>query len=271
MHRSLEPTSSLEIIDQGVCRLALVPVRKDPEDCAAQLSQLLFGDAYEVCEVTADRKWIKIKVEGDPCDGWIDARQHHSITPEYFEQVKHADFKISTDLASRILYKKSPLTILMGSIVPISASELFKMEEQLAFNGESKSIWQKRDAEFLKSIAIKYINAPFQQGGKSPFGIDAPGLTQMVYRICGYPLPRDVEKQAVSGKKIKSLGQSQSGDLAFFETEGTSLHTGILLSEDKIIHAFGKVRIDYINEEGILDTETKIYTHHLSSIRRILT
>ncbi len=41
-------------------------------------------------------------------------------------------------LLHTVLYKKSPLTIVMGSVVPISNSELFKIEEQFAFNGESK-------------------------------------------------------------------------------------------------------------------------------------
>ena len=38
---------------------------------------------------------------------------------------------------------------------------------------ESKGIGQKREFEFLKSIALKYLNAPEQEGGKTPFGIDA--------------------------------------------------------------------------------------------------
>jgi gamma-D-glutamyl-L-lysine dipeptidyl-peptidase len=260
----------MEITDYGICRLALIPVRKKHGDAGEQITQLLFGDSYECFELTTDKKWMRIKVSGDGCEGWIDVRQHHSITPEYFEQVGQVDFKITTDIASGILYKKSPLTILMGSIVPIAASELFKMEEQLAFNGESKSMAQKRDGEFVRSIALKYINAPYQWGGKSPFGIDAPGLTQMVFKISGYAIPREVAKQATVGKKVKSVGEATPGDLAFFESKEGIVHVGLVLPEDKIIHAYGHVRIDHLNEEGILNAETKIYSHHLSTIRRVL-
>ena len=74
----------------------------------------------------------------------------------------------------------------MGSIVPISGSELFKVEEQFAFNGESKSLGQRRDMEFIRQMARRYVGAPYLAGGKSPFGIDAPGLLHMVFRIAGY-------------------------------------------------------------------------------------
>jgi len=45
---------------------------------------------------------------------------------------------------------------------------------------------------------------------------------------------------------------------------------GIVLNEEKIIHASGKVHIDFLMEEGILNAESKIYTHQLAGIRRIL-
>ena len=73
----------MEIIDYGVCRLAIVPVRKGPGDDAEQITQLLFGDHYEVFTVSSDKRWIAIKIITDQCDGWIDVRQHHSISPEY--------------------------------------------------------------------------------------------------------------------------------------------------------------------------------------------
>jgi gamma-D-glutamyl-L-lysine dipeptidyl-peptidase len=260
-----------DIIDYGVCRLAIVPVYKDSSGSSEQITQLLFGDHYHVHSVSPDKKLLHITIFSDRTEGWIDAKQHHSITPEYFEQINQADFKITMDIASGILYKKSPLTIVMGSIVPISNSELFKMEEQLAFNGEAKSLGQRRDFEFLKSIALKYVNAPCHLGGKSPFGIDAPGLVQMIFKIVGYALPRDMTHQNLVGKNYTSIGEALPGDLAFFQNKkGEINHVGIVLEEEKIIHASGRVRIDYLHEEGIIDAETKIYTHHLSGFRRIL-
>ncbi|MFZ6011656.1 MAG: NlpC/P60 family protein [Bacteroidota bacterium] len=257
--------------EYGVCRLSLVPVRAEASERSEQVTQLLFGDHYEVTEQTKDKKWLKIKVNFDFYEGWINAKQNHPISGDFFEYINRAEFKITTDITSSMLYNKSPQIILMGSMIPISSTELFKMEEQFAFNGEAKSVGQKREFDYLKATAIKYLNAPYQWGGKSPFGIDCSGFTQMVYKICGYRLLRDAAQQANQGRPVKDVGEVKGGDLAFFKNgEGKITHTGILLEEDKIIHASGKVRVDHFNEEGILNLDTKIYTHHLAHIRRIL-
>lgn len=257
--------------DFGICRLSVVPVRLEPSDKTEMLTQLLFGDQYEVTQQTTDKKWLKIKIQYDQYEGWIDEKQHHTISKDYFEYLDQAEFKITTDITTSILYHKSPQVILMGSMIPISSSELFKMEEQFAFNGEAKNVGQKREFEFLKNTAIKYINAPYVWGGKSPFGIDCSGFTQMVFKISGYNLFRDAGQQAHQGKSVKSYHDAKPGDLVFFKNnEGKIVHVGILLNEDKIIHASGRVRIDHFNEEGILNTETKIYTHQFAHIRRFL-
>lgn len=261
----------MEVIDYGVSRLSLISVRKDPDDRAEQTTQLLFGDHYEVLSISKDEKWIWIRIFSDGYEGWIDRKQHHGISSEYFDQINHANFKITTDLSNEILYKKNPLTILMGSIVPISNSELFKMEEQFAFNGESKSLGQKRDVEFLKTIALKYLHAPYQWGGKSPFGIDCSGFAQMVYKINGYFISRDASQQFLCGREVTNLEASLPGDLAFFDGgKGKVSHVGIILNDDKIIHASGKVRVDVIMEEGIINVDNKVITHSLCGIRRIL-
>jgi len=261
---------STENLDFGVCRLSLVPVRAEGSDKAELTTQLLFGEHYEVRSISKDRKWLKIKIHFDQYEGWIDAKQHHSISKDHFDYINRADFKISTDVTTSILYNKSPLPILMGSIIPISGSELFKMEEQFAFNGESKSLGQKRDAEFIKLTAKKYLSAPYQWGGKSPFGIDCSGLVQMVFKINGYRLLRDAAQQVKQGKAVP-FKEIQEGDLVFFKNkEEKIVHVGIFIGDDKIIHASGKVRIDHLNEEGILNSESKVYTHTFSQARRIL-
>jgi hypothetical protein len=246
-------------------------MRSDASDKSEQVSQLLFGDHYQVIDSSADRKWLRIRVYSDQYEGWINNLQHHEISAEYFEHINRAEFKITTDVTSTMLYNKNPLVILMGSIIPISGSELFRMEEQFAFNGESKNVGQKREGEFLRTIALRYLSAPYQWGGKSPFGIDCSGFTQMVFRICGYSLFRDAGQQAKQGKAVKNLSEARQGDLIFFQNdEGKIVHVGILLGPEKIIHASGRVRIDQVSDFGIHNIETKQLTHRFAHIRRIL-
>jgi cell wall-associated NlpC family hydrolase len=117
---------------------------------------------------------------------------------------------------------------------------------------------------------MKYLNAPYLWGGKSPFGIDCSGFTQMVFKINGYKLLRDAAYQAKQGKAVK-WPDVRLGDLAFFANpEGKIVHVGMVMPDSKIIHASGKVRIDHLMEEGIQHADSKVITHTLDSFRRIL-
>jgi hypothetical protein len=261
----------MEEIDFGICRLSLVSVRKDPAHQAEQVTQLLFGDHYTVIGEDGESQWLRIRIHFDQYEGWIERKQHQPIAREYFNHLNHAEFKITTDITSTLLYNKSPQVVLMGSMIPISSSELFKMEEQFAFNGEAKNVGQRREFDFMRSIASRYMNSPYLWGGKSPFGVDCSGFAQMVFKICGYKLQRDASQQVNQGKAVESLSVSRQGDLAFFKNEkGEIIHTGILLAENKIIHASGKVRVDHINDAGIQHFESRILTHQLAAIRRII-
>jgi hypothetical protein len=258
-------------LTNGICRLSIVPVRKEPAHNSEMVTQLLFGDHYSVLSSTSDLKWIQVKIYYDGYEGWIDMSQHKEISEDYFTDLIYNEFKISTEITSSILYKKRPLQIVLGSILPIAHTELFDLEEQFAFNGESKDLGLKREFEFVKSIALKYLNAPYLWGGKTPFGIDCSGFVQMVFKICGYKLKRDTSEQVNQGTIIPDLSDSIPGDLAFFSNEkGKISHVGIIFDQVKIIHAHGKVRIDTLNQEGIMNIKNNIQTHKLECIKRIL-
>ncbi|MCS6973887.1 MAG: C40 family peptidase [Cyclobacteriaceae bacterium] len=245
----------------GVCRLSMVAVWQEPSFTSGWNTQLLFGDHYQVIAETTDKKFLRIKIYADGAEGWIDSRQHHAISAEYFDYLSRAEFKITTDVTSGILYNRSTVVIVMGSIIPISSAELFRMEEQFAFNGEAKSLGQYRDAEYLKSQAMKYLSTPFLPGGKSPFGIDDAAFVQMAFRFCGYMLPRFALQQIRCGRSVNDITASRTGDVLFFRS-ANNLHPAILISTDpfQVIHVVDKVRIDDLTPDA-----------EVADIRRILT
>jgi cell wall-associated NlpC family hydrolase len=84
-------------------------------------------------------------------------------------------------------------------------------------------------------------------------------------------LPRDAYQQATIGEAVGFLQEAQLGDLAFFDNEeGKITHVGIILNDEHIIHASGKVRIDKIDNMGIVNSETNERTHSLRLIKRFL-
>ena len=125
--------------------------------------------------------------------------------------------------------------------------------------------------EKIVDNAMMYVNAPYLWGGRSPFGIDCSGFTQLVYKIGGKKLPRDAYQQAEIGQTLSFVEEAENGDLAFFDNEeGSIIHVGILLGENEIIHSSGKVRIDKIDHQGIFNVDTKKYSHKLRLIKKIL-
>ena len=260
----------MEAIAFGVIRLTQAPLRAKPSDASEMVSQLLFGEHYEVLDLHKNKKWVRVKNIFDAYEGWLDINQHHPISKEYFNQINQTEYKICTDLVSKILFKQQVNHITFGAILPLLNNPIFKDEENVAFNGSAKNVYQKLAVQSLISHAQKLLNSPYLWGGRTPFGIDCSGFVQVVFRVAGYALPRDASQQVLMGKAI-NFEERLPGDLAFFtQKEGKVTHVGLLLENDEIIHASGKVRIDVLRKEGIYKSKQNTYTHPLFKIKRIL-
>lgn len=199
--------------EKGICRLSLVAMRSKPGHTSVMISQLLFGEHYAV--IDKDGTWLKIKLHFDSSTGWIATNQHTSISIEYFDQINLSDYKVCTDMSGTIFFHKKYVSIMLGSVLPITTNELFKMEEQIAFNGSSKSLSQRREIEFMMATIKQYLHAPYLLGGKGPFGIDEGGFIQQVFKICGYKLPRTTADQKLLGEPIADQEDIKTGDLIF--------------------------------------------------------
>ena len=138
-------------------------------------------------------------------------------------------------------------------------------------NFEGTKISGIKSKDCILNTAYMYLNAPYLWGGKTPFGIDCSGFTQMVYKLNGYKLMRDASQQALQGESLSFIEESEPGDLAFFDNEeGNIIHVGIIMDNNYIIHASGKVRIDRLDHLGIFNAETNKHTHKLRVIKKII-
>ncbi|WP_127138072.1 C40 family peptidase [Flagellimonas oceanensis] len=247
----------------GICPLSIVPIRATPDDCAEMSSQLLYGEHFKVLE--SRKKWSRIRAAYDKFEGWIPNNQLQLITEDTYDQIEsHELHRVCSDIISHICTSDGMLLpILMGSMV--NACNLLDH----AFEGHSYT--DKNAKESLVDTAIMYLKAPYLAGGKTPFGIDCSGFTQMVYKINGYSLERTAEGQSKQGEALSFIEESEPGDLAFFDdNEGIIDHVGIILKDNYIIHVNGHVRIDRIDHTGIFNSEEKLYTHQLRVIKKVI-
>jgi hypothetical protein len=257
----------------GICHLSVVPCRMEPSDKSEMVTQLLFGEVLKIYEEKRVG-WRKIKTAFDDYDCWIDDKQYIEINETEFERLNTSSMIVCSEMANVIMNEdnNSLIPILLGSSLPNFKKKRITFNEFIfQFDGQTIDTSKKQTKDNIVANAMMYLNSPYLWGGRSPFGIDCSGFTQVIYKLNGFKLPRDASQQAEVGDTLSFIEESESGDLAFFDNEeGSIIHVGIMLENNRIIHASGKVRIDKIDHQGIFNIETNTYSHRLRLIKKVL-
>ena len=247
----------------GICHLSVVPVRSVADDTGEMVSQLLYGEHFKILE--ARKSWSKIRMSFDRCEGWVHNNQMFSIEQVKYELLETAKGdKYAANLVSFVSSKESVLLpIVLGSSVHVT--------KILGHDFEGICFEKRQDKPNLIQTALLYLNAPFLWGGRTPFGLDCSGFTQMTYKVNGYQLKRTAVEQSAQGEALSFIEESEPGDLAFFDNkDGIIDHVGIVMENNYIIHCHGKVQIDRLDHTGIFNAESSRYTHKLRVIKKII-
>ena len=169
-------------MDYGISGLSLIPVRKEPSERSEMVTQVLFGEHFQIVGEMVG--WSLIKLAWDGYEGWIDSKMITPVNARTYKRLETRPFAITGDILSLVpVSGEQNLMLVAGSSLPVWRpylkqfsvnNDTYKAPGEVFF-GKSKN-----PRDILITQALKYFNAPYLWGGRSPFGIDCSGFTQIL-------------------------------------------------------------------------------------------
>ena len=203
------------------------------------VTQMLYGENFTILRKFGN--WCKIKLHTDNYVGFIIRKK--------FAKSSKPTHKVSV-LAANIYGKPSSKTKQNNKLTfssKICAKEKYgsfiKFENQWIRTRDLKPINYKDKNIFSKVDLFK--GKKYQWGGKKFNGVDCSALVQLFFNFNNKFCPRDTKDQQNYFKKRVKLQNIKKNDLIFWQG-----HVAIILSKNKLIHAYGpskKVLIMNIN------------------------
>lgn len=239
------------------CGISYIPVRKEPSHRSEQVTQLIYGETATI--VDKDKDWLLLTSNYDNYEGWVERKS-----------VVFGIVSLSTKTTTRsqMIYLKSEKKIFIphGADIHFINDNFISSINEENYNVDNE-IFSKRKIE---KLASDFLGTPYLWGGRTMFGVDCSGFSQVVMKCMGIKLPRDASQQVNYGEEVPFVDMAQSGDLAFFENEESLItHVGVITDSKEIIHASGEVRKDKLDQQGIFNEKNQEYTHKLRVIKRL--
>ncbi|MBF5027707.1 C40 family peptidase [Planobacterium oryzisoli] len=226
-------------MNASYCNVSVASMKLEPTDESPLITQLLYGEKFAVEQLEGRWAYGTHLFDGTP--GWVLSSQLVKSEIPHVREMIH-DKYVSLKTAN------GDLLLSMGS--------------EPSTNSFAGTIDSRERT--IVDTAKELLQVPELTGGRSAFGIDSAAFVQLVYKVHGKSIPRNVPQQAMIGHPYTFLAEAQPGDMAFFEdSDGRINHVGILISSELIVHVDGVVKIDRLDNAGIFSDAMGRHTHKL--------
>ena len=234
--------------------IVVVPVANmysGPSDQKEVVSQAIYGSNVKLLEARGE--WSRIQTD-DHYRGWI--ASHYLRLVLHGSGYATAGRTVQVESIFANLYRetdvtrhKPVITIPFQSRLEVIADgkgddegwlEVRLPDMRKAWVQASDVVENPKPLTIPESIELgkRFLGLPYLWGGRSTFGYDCSGFTQMLVRSRGVIMPRDADVQAVwSGVAAVDRKDLQPGDLLFFGSSAKRItHTGMYIGDGQFIH-----------------------------------
>lgn len=250
-------------------RVVIVPVANMYSSATENtdvVSQAILGSDVVVLEKR--HKWAKVRTS-DQYTGWISLRDLRKLGAPYgasghVVQVESlfANLYRETDVTEHRPLITVPFETHLEAIDDAPGNNQRWLEVRLP---DGRMAWIQRSdttrdpkpltIEQSIELAKRFLGLPYLWGGRSSFGYDCSGFTQMLVRSRGINMPRDADLQAAwDGVQPIDRKDLRAGDLLFFGQSADKItHTGMYIGGGDFIHdttnGHPMVQISHLDDE----------------------
>lgn len=275
-----------------------------PSDKSDVVSQAIYGSNVKL--LTARGEWSRIQTS-DRYRGWVPSRHLRTILVGDGYATSGPTVQVESLFANvydepDITRHKPIVTIPFETKLEIASEPTAGAKKTTAKIGQAKNVQEKKGQQKKpvegwlqvrlpdqrnawiqagdvisnpKTLSIpesielgkRFLGIPYLWGGRSSFGFDCSGFTQMLMRSRGINMPRDADQQAAwSGVTAIQRGDLQAGDLLFFGSSAKTItHTGMYIGDGQFIQ-------DTTNDHPVVQIsrlDDEPWTHLLVACRRV--
>lgn len=265
-------------------QVVVVPVAdmySAPSDKSDVVSQAIYGS--NVLLLVARGEWSRIETPEDHYKGWTRSRYLRIVQsgPGYATSgrvVRVESLFANIYRESDVAKHKPVITVPFESKLEVLADGTDRSEGWLQVrlpdmktawiqNGDVNSDFKPLTIAESIDLGKRFVGLPYLWGGRSSFGFDCSGFTQMLVRARGFNMPRDADQQAAwKGMIAVDRSDLQPGDLLFFGSSPKKImHTAMYIGDGQFIQA--ATNGHPVVQIGRLDDEP--WTRSLVACRRV--